>query len=77
MGAVYLFLLTFGAYKIGASTASLFMYLLPVFVTVGSVSFLGSSLQPYQLVGAAFVLGGVLIVARMGRQPDALHAPPS
>jgi drug/metabolite transporter (DMT)-like permease len=64
MGALYLHLISFGTGLIGATQASLFVYTVPLFVSVQSVLFLGSELQPYQGVGALLVVGGVCIVSR-------------
>lgn len=76
MGAAYLHLLSFGTNEIGASSASLFAYLVPVFVAVESVVVLGIDLHAYQGVGAVLIIGGVLIASRMhprSAPPD--HAP--
>jgi len=76
MGAIYLHLLNFGTGEVGASNASLFAYLVPIFVAVESVAVLGSDLHVYQGVGAALIVGGVLIVARLHPRPAPLdHAP--
>ena len=45
MGAIYLHLLNFGTDTVGASHASLFAYLVPIFVAVKSVVVLGSDLR--------------------------------
>ena len=76
MGAAYLHLLTFGTGEVGASNASLFSYLVPIFVTVESVAVLGSDLHLYQGVGAALVVGGVLIVTRLHRRAAPTDHPP-
>ena len=64
MGALYLHLISFGTGGIGATRASLFVYTVPMFVTVESIVFLGSELQTYQVVGAVLVVGGVFVVSR-------------
>lgn len=64
MGAIYLHLLNFGAHTIGASNASLFTYLVPLFVTVESLLFRSAQLHAYQGVGAGLIIAGVLIVTR-------------
>ena len=63
MGALYLHLISFGTGRIGASRASLFTYAVPLFVAVGSILFLGSRLQAYQVVAALLVVGGVFLVS--------------
>lgn len=76
MGAIYLHLLTFGTGEIGASHASLFGYLVPVFVTVESVAVLGSALHLYQGIGAVLIIGGVLIVTRLHTHAAPTDHPP-
>ncbi len=76
MGAIYLHLLNFGTDQVGASRASLFAYLVPIFVAAESVAFLGSELHLYQGVGAALIIGGVLIVTRLHRQTAPADHPP-
>ncbi|TMV04866.1 DMT family transporter [Ruegeria sediminis] len=76
MGALYLHLLNFGTAEIGASAASLFSYLVPIFVAVESVLVLGAGLHIYQGVGAVLIIGGVLIATRLHvREAPADHAP--
>jgi drug/metabolite transporter (DMT)-like permease len=77
MGAIYLHLLNFGTREIGASTASLFAYLVPIFVAIESVLVIGDALEVYQGVGAVLIIGGVLLATRVhARPPVAHHAPP-
>jgi len=76
MGAVYLHLLNFGTDELGASSASLFAYLVPVFVAVESVAVLGHELHPYQGVGAVLIIGGVLVATRLHPRPAAADHPP-
>ena len=64
MGALYLHLISYGTGGIGATRASLFVYSVPIFVTVESIIFLGSELHAYQVVGAVLVVGGVFVVSR-------------
>ena len=52
---------------LGASTASMVTYLIPVFATVIGVVVLGEELAWYQPVGAAIVLLGVAIAQGVGR----------
>lgn len=76
MGLVYLHLLNFGTDEVGASNASLFAYLVPMFVAVESVAVLGSDLHLYQGVGAVLIIGGVLIVTRLHSRPAPADHPP-
>ncbi|MBO9448174.1 DMT family transporter [Ruegeria sp. R14_0] len=76
MGAIYLHLLNFGTNEVGASTASLFSYLVPILVAVESVAFKGIDLQIYQVVGGMLIIGGVLIATRMHLRPTATDHPP-
>jgi len=76
MGALYLHLISFGTGRIGATRASLFVYAVPILVAIESVLFLGSALQPYQVVGALLVIGGVFIVSWFRTRephPNELH----
>ena len=76
MGAAYLFLLNFGTHEVGASTASLFAYLVPIFVAVESVVVLEIDLHLYQGVGGVLIIGGVLIATRLHLRPAPVdHAP--
>jgi drug/metabolite transporter (DMT)-like permease len=63
MGALYLHLISFGTARIGPTRASLFIYTVPLFVTVAAVLFLGSRPRAYQGLGAILVVGGVLLVS--------------
>ena len=76
MGAVYLYLLNFGTRELGASSASLFSYLVPIFVAIESVAVLGSELHVYQGVGAVLIVGGVLIATRLHPKPPPPEHPP-
>lgn len=76
MGAIYLHLLNFGTAEVGASSASLFAYLVPILVTIESVAVLGIDFHVYQGVGAVLIIGGVLIATRWHPQPvHPDHAP--
>lgn len=76
MGAIYLHLINFGTEKVGASSASLFSYLVPIFVAIESIVVLGSDLHLYQGVGAVLIIGGVLLATRLHPRPaPAEHAP--
>jgi drug/metabolite transporter (DMT)-like permease len=63
MGALYLHLISFGTARIGPTRASLFIYTVPLFVTVAAVLFLGSRPRAYQGLGAILVVGGVFLVS--------------
>jgi drug/metabolite transporter (DMT)-like permease len=47
---------------LGASKAGVFLYLQTVFVVILAYFILGEKLLPYHLVGAGFILAGVLLV---------------
>ncbi|WP_372573629.1 DMT family transporter [Ruegeria jejuensis] len=65
MGAIYLHLINFGTKELGASSASLFSYLVPIFVAVEAIVVLGAELHLYQGVGAVLIVSGVLIATRL------------
>lgn len=52
-----------GVEKIGATRASIFLNLLPVFSSILAVLFLGETLYAYHLIGGLLVCAGVLLVA--------------
>jgi len=76
MGAIYLHLLNFGTNEVGASTASLFAYLVPILVAVEAVALKGVDLQIYQGFGGVLIVGGVLIATRLHHRPTAADHPP-
>ena len=76
MGAIYLHLLNFGTSEVGASTASLFAYLVPIFVAIEAVTLRGMHLQLYQGVGGVLIIGGVLIATRLHLRPSHADHPP-
>ncbi len=76
MGAIYLHLLNFGTSEVGASTASLFAYLVPIFVAIEAVTLKGMHLQLYQGVGGVLIIGGVLIATRLHIRPTLAEHPP-
>ncbi|NOD86650.1 MULTISPECIES: DMT family transporter [unclassified Ruegeria] len=76
MGAIYLHLLNFGTNEVGASTASLFAYLVPILVAVEAVALKGMDFQIYQGVGGVLIIGGVLIATRLHSRPAATDHPP-
>jgi drug/metabolite transporter (DMT)-like permease len=74
MGALYLHLISFGTGRIGATRASLFTYVVPLFVTIQSMVFLGSRPQAYQGLGALLVVGGVFLVSWLrAREPHPIE----
>ncbi len=54
-----------GIAAIGPSRASVFLNLIPVFTMIGAVIFLGEHLTWIQVIGALFVIFGVLITNRV------------
>ena len=74
MGAVYLYLLGLGTSRLGATTVSLFTFIVPVLVAVESILFLDATLQPYQAVGGVLVLAGVFCVAYFRSPPPTASA---
>lgn len=56
-----------GVGLIGASAASFFMYLNPIYTAVFAITLLGETLEDYHLVGAGFVLLGVVASTRGAR----------
>jgi drug/metabolite transporter (DMT)-like permease len=50
-----------GVELIGANRASLFINLVPLFGTVGSVLVLGEALEPFHLVAAALIAVGIVL----------------
>ncbi|MBV8276710.1 MAG: DMT family transporter, partial [Verrucomicrobia bacterium] len=61
-GALMYYLFNLSVQALGASRAGVFLYLQTVFVAVLAYFFLGEYLLPYHLVGAFFILVGVLVV---------------
>ncbi len=76
MGAIYLHFLNFGTSEVGASTASLFAYLVPIFVAIEAVTLRGMHLQLYQGVGGVLIIAGVLIATRLHLRPTPADHPP-
>ena len=48
-----------GVVRVGPARAAPFMYLMPLYASVLSVLFIGETVQAYQAVGGALVLGGL------------------
>ena len=61
-GALMYYLFNLSVQALGASRAGAFLYLQTVFVAVLAYFFLDERLLPYHLVGAFFILVGVLLV---------------
>jgi drug/metabolite transporter (DMT)-like permease len=61
-GALMYYLFNRTVEALGASKAGVFLYLQTVFAAILAFFFLGERLLPYHLVGAAFILTGVLLV---------------
>jgi len=61
-GALMYYLFNRSVEALGASKAGVFLYLQTVFVAILAYFFLGERLLPYHLVGAGFILAGVLLV---------------
>lgn len=56
-----------GVKVLGAPTASVFIYLLPVFTSVMAWFFLGEAVAGYHLWGGGLILGGLLLSSFSGR----------
>ena len=70
-GALMYYLFNLSIQALGASRAGVFLYLQTVFVAVLAYFLLGERLASYHLVGAFFILVGVLVV--MLFKPDRAH----
>ena len=68
-GALMYYLFNRSVEALGASKAGVFLYLQTVFVAILAYFFLGERLLPYHLVGAAFILTGVLLVTLFKPRP--------
>ncbi len=69
-----------GVELIGSNRASLFVNLIPLFGTIGSVLVLGEALEAFHLVAAALVAAGIVLAewsARRGLSGSAPRAAPS
>ncbi len=53
-----------GVAKVGANTASYFIYLAPVFGTVMAVGLLGETLAPFHVAGVALIFVGIFLATR-------------
>jgi drug/metabolite transporter (DMT)-like permease len=68
-GALMYYLFNRSVEALGASKAGVFLYLQTVFVAILAFFFLGERLLPYHLVGAGFILAGVLLVTLFKPRP--------
>lgn len=57
----------YGLQQVGAASASLFQYLIPVFATVLAVFIVGEAVHWYHLAGAALIIGGIVVSNRGAR----------
>lgn len=54
-----------GVMRMGASTASIFMNLVPIFTAIIAVTFLHESLHSYHFIGEGITLAGVILAQRL------------
>lgn len=59
------FLWVQGVMRMGASTASIFMNLVPIFTAIIAVTFLHESLHSYHFIGGGITLAGVILAQRL------------
>lgn len=57
---------TYAIAKIGAGKGSIFAFLVPVITGIASVPLMHATFRPYELVGAAVCLGGMLMAYLLG-----------
>ncbi|MDC5698911.1 DMT family transporter [Intrasporangium calvum] len=75
-GLAYLF--QFDVFRaVGQQVGSLVTYLIPVVSVALGYLFLGERLGPWQLAGAALVLGAAVVVTRPTRQPRVIEREPA
>jgi drug/metabolite transporter (DMT)-like permease len=65
-----------GVELIGANRASLFINLLPLFGTIGSVLVLGESLQPFHLLAAVLIAVGIVLAEWSARRGQLVVSEP-
>jgi drug/metabolite transporter (DMT)-like permease len=68
-GALMYYLFNWSVEKLGASKAGTLLYSQTVFIAILAHIFLGERLHLYHLVGAAFILAGVLLVTLLKPPP--------
>jgi drug/metabolite transporter (DMT)-like permease len=76
-GAMMYYLFNWSVEKLGASKAGMLLYSQTVFIAVLAYIFLGERLQLYHVIGAGFILVGVLLVMLLKAQPVGSAAVPS
>jgi len=54
----------YGVGRVGPTRATLIQYLIPVFAAILSMLLLGESLRPFHIVGAALIIGGLILATR-------------
>lgn len=72
-GAAMYYLYNRSVDALGAGRASMLLYLQTVFVAVLAYFFLGESLHDYDLVGAAFIVAGIVVTNLIKPGPRATH----
>ena len=65
-----------GVEQIGANRASLFINLLPLFGTIGSILLLGESLEPFHLFAAALIAVGIVLAEWSARRGQLVVSEP-
>ena len=68
-GALMYYLFNWSVEKLGASKAGMLLYSQTVFIAVLAYIFLGERLHLYHVIGAGFILAGVLLVMLLKPQP--------
>jgi drug/metabolite transporter (DMT)-like permease len=76
-GALMYYLFNWSVEKLGASKAGMLLYLQTVFIAGLAYIFLGERLHFYHLIGAGFILAGVLLVMLLKPQPVGSAAGPN
>lgn len=54
----------YGVGRVGPTRATLIQYLIPVFAAILAMLLLGESLRPFHIVGAALIIGGLVLATR-------------
>ena len=67
-----IFIWNAGIRSIGATKASIFLNLIPVFGAILAISFLGEHLLSFHFVGGALVCLGITLVIKLGKEPEKL-----
>jgi drug/metabolite transporter (DMT)-like permease len=69
-GALMYYLFNWTIEALGASKAGMFLYLQTIFIAVLAYLFLGEHLYLYHIVGAGFIMAGVLLVVSLKPRPE-------